>query len=73
MKGKIKPQGVRFRIYKFSRDEFGKETLDDEIPVDEKTKITWRVTSSTEKRQAGSSRPEALPLLLEMPDMAGLG
>lgn len=55
--GKIKPQAVRFRIYKFIRDEFGKETLDSEIVLDEKTKITWSVHLVNSKAAGGNFPP----------------
>jgi hypothetical protein len=56
-KGKIKPQGVRFRVYKFSRDEFGKETLENEVLPDEKTKITWRAHLANRKAASGQFPP----------------
>ncbi len=54
--GKIKPQGVRFRIYQFRRDDLGKETLDSEITPDESTKITWSVHLVNSKA-AGTNFP----------------
>ncbi len=59
-KGKIKPQGVRFRIYRFTRDEFGKETLDSEVHLDEKTKITWSVHLVNRKAAGGTFPPGGL-------------
>ncbi|MDN5836644.1 MAG: LodA/GoxA family CTQ-dependent oxidase, partial [Nitrosospira sp.] len=55
--GKIKPQAARFRIYKFIRDDFGKETLDSEIVLNEKTKITWNVHLVNSKAAAGNFPP----------------
>lgn len=55
--GKIKPQGVRFRIYKFTRDEFGKETLNNEVMLDKKTKITWSVHLVNRKAAGGNFPP----------------
>lgn len=55
--GKIKPQAVRFRIYKFNRDDFGKDTLDSEIVLDEKTKITWSVHLVNRKAGGGNFPP----------------
>jgi hypothetical protein len=55
--GKIKPQGVRFRIYKFTRDEFGKETLNNEVMLDNKTKITWSVHLVNSKAAGGNFPP----------------
>src|SRR3954452_2665149 len=59
-KGKIKPQGVRFRIYRFTRDEYGKETLDDEVSVNEKTRITWSVHLVNRKAAGGTFPPGGL-------------
>ena len=56
-KGKIKPQGVRFRVYKFNRDEFGKEAFENEVLLDEKTKITWRVHLVNRKAAGGQFPP----------------
>ena len=55
--GKIKPQGVRFRIYKFTRDEFGKETLNNEVILDNKTKITWSIHLVNSKAAGGNFPP----------------
>ncbi|HEU4854885.1 MAG TPA: LodA/GoxA family CTQ-dependent oxidase, partial [Nitrosospira sp.] len=55
--GKIKPQGVRFRIYKFIRDDFGKETFDSELVMDEKTKIRWSVHLVNRKAAGGNFPP----------------
>lgn len=55
--GRIKPQGVRFHIYKFSRDDLGKETLDGEIAQDGNTKITWNVHLVNSKAAGGNFPP----------------
>src|SRR5688500_12659917 len=55
--GKIKPQAARFRIYKFIRDDLGKETLEGEIVPDEKTKITWSVHLVNRKAAGGNFPP----------------
>ncbi|SFN65397.1 LodA/GoxA family CTQ-dependent oxidase [Nitrosospira briensis] len=55
--GKIKPQAVRFRVYKFIRDDFGKEALDSEVIPDEKTKIAWSVHLVNRKAAGGSFPP----------------
>ena len=55
--GKIKPQAVRFRIYKFIRDDFGKEALDSEIVLDEKTRIRWSVHLVNRKAAGGNFPP----------------
>jgi hypothetical protein len=55
--GKIKPQAVRFRIYKFIRDDFGKETIDSEIVMDEKTTIRWNVHLVNSKAAGGNFPP----------------
>lgn len=55
--GKIKPQAVRFRLYKFIRDDFGKETLDSEVVLDEKTKITWGAHLVNRKAAGGNFPP----------------
>ncbi|SEK55934.1 LodA/GoxA family CTQ-dependent oxidase [Nitrosovibrio tenuis] len=60
IKGKIKPQGVRFRIYKFNRDDFGKETLDNEVLPDEKTNITWSAHLANRKSAGGQFPPGGL-------------
>jgi len=40
--GRIKPQGARFRIYAFERDDFGNETLKQEVVSGNTVKITWQ-------------------------------
>ncbi|MEO5654751.1 MAG: LodA/GoxA family CTQ-dependent oxidase, partial [Nitrosospira sp.] len=55
--GKIKPQAVRFRIYKFIRDDFGKEALDSEIVLDEKTTIRWSIHLVNRKAAGGNFPP----------------
>jgi hypothetical protein len=55
--GKIKPQAVRFRVYKFIRDDLGKETLDSEIVLDEKTRIRWSVHLVNRKAAGGNFPP----------------
>src|SRR6185312_6069057 len=55
--GKIKPQAVRFRIYKFIRDDFGKETIDSEIVANEKTRIRWNVHLVNSKAAEGNFPP----------------
>lgn len=72
--GKIKPQGVRFRIYKFTRDDFGKEMLSSEVTLDKKTKITWSVHLVNSKAAGGEFPPggPSSPPRNEGYDRAGL-
>ena len=55
--GKIKPQGVRFRIYEFERDDFGHEALKQEVVSSDTTKITWQVHLVTRKAAGGVFPP----------------
>ena len=57
MPGKIKPQGARFRIYAFERDDCGNETLKQEIVADSTTKITWQVHLVNRKAASGVFPP----------------
>ena len=72
--GKIKPQAARFRIYKFIRDDFGKETIDSEIVANEKMTITWNVHLANRKAAGGNFPPGGPGGSLRNPgyDRAGL-
>ena len=59
-KGKIKPQGVRFRVYKITNgDEIGKEAFENEVLLYGGTKITWRV-HLVNRKAAGRQFPPPL-------------
>ncbi|MDR4485331.1 MAG: LodA/GoxA family CTQ-dependent oxidase [Nitrospirales bacterium] len=54
---KIKPQAVRFRIYKFERDEFGKEVCQEEITVKKGIAIEWSIHLINRKAAGGRFPP----------------
>ncbi|WON73347.1 LodA/GoxA family CTQ-dependent oxidase [Nitrosospira sp. Is2] len=72
--GKIKPQAARFRVYQFTRDEFGEETLEREVTPDEKTHIKWSVHLVNRKAAAAQFPPggPSAPHRNEGYDRAGL-
>ncbi len=55
--GRIKPQGARFRIYAFERDDFGNETLKQEVVSGNTIKITWQVHLVNRKAASGIFPP----------------
>ncbi len=55
--GKLKSQGVRFRIYEFGVDEFGNETCKREVIADDNTIINWKVRLVNSKAAARQFPP----------------
>lgn len=72
--GKIKPQAAKFRVYRFTRDDFGEETLEGEVTSDETTKITWTAHLVNRKAASGEFPPggPTAPPRNEGYDRAGL-
>lgn len=54
---KIKPQAVRFRVYQFERDKFGKETCIREVTLKKGTSIEWSIQLVNRKAAGGIFPP----------------